>query len=90
VTRTKAPAAAAAAVPPEEPSARRPLVGKVGYGDTEVRERRAKRAAYEALAESHPEEFGLLLRDARAREGLRPAAPASEGSAEAGPQAEAD
>ena len=62
-----APAAAAA-----EPAVRRPLLGSVGSGDLEVRERRARRAASEALAESHPEEFALLLRDARAAEGLRP------------------
>ena len=72
VTRTRA--AAPPAAEPAEPVVRRPLTGKVGFGDTEVRERRAKRAAYEALAESHPEEFALLLRDARAKEGLRSAA----------------
>jgi hypothetical protein len=53
---------------------RRPLLGTVGAGDTEVRERRAKRAAHDALAALHPEEFALLLRDARQAEGLRPAA----------------
>jgi uncharacterized protein (UPF0147 family) len=37
-----------------------------------VRERRARRAAAEALAELHQEEFDLLLRNARAAEGLRP------------------
>ena len=41
-------------------------------GDLEVRERRARRASLEALAVSHPEEFALLLRDARSAEGLRP------------------
>ena len=56
---------------PAEPAARRPLLGSVGSGDLEVRERRARRAALEALAVSHPEEFALLLRDARAAEGLR-------------------
>ena len=54
------------------PAVRRPLLGSVGSGDLEVRERRARRAASEALAQSHPEEFALLLRDARAAEGLRP------------------
>ena len=70
VTRTQTtprPPAAAA-----EPAVRRPLLGSVGSGDLEVRERRARRKAQEALAQSHPEEFGLLLRDARAAEGLRP------------------
>ena len=65
-----------AARPPSQASAeagpRRPLLGTVGSGDLEVRERRARRAAAEALAESHPEEFALLLRDARSAEGLRP------------------
>jgi hypothetical protein len=63
------PAKAAAAAPV---APRQPLLGTVGNGDLEVRERRARRAALEALAESHPEEFGLLLRDARAKEKLRP------------------
>jgi hypothetical protein len=51
---------------------RQPLLGTVGNGDLEVRERRARRKALELLAESHPEEFAMLLRDARAAEGLRP------------------
>lgn len=79
VTRTRtaprpAPAAAAA------PAGPRPaLLGVTGSGDLEVRERRARRAALEALAVSHPEEFGLLLRDARQVEGLRPSStPAAE------------
>ena len=80
-----------AARPParSEPAVRRPLLGSVGSGDLEVRERRAKRAAWEALAASHPEEFALLLRDARQAEGLRPAAPADEPSVPAQPPAEA-
>ncbi|MCW2681000.1 MAG: hypothetical protein JWM62_2401, partial [Frankiales bacterium] len=53
------------------PAERGPRLGTVGSGDLEVRERRARRAASEALAELHPEEFALLLRDARAAEGLR-------------------
>lgn len=67
VTRSRtAPRPAAA------PAGPRPaLVGVTGSGDLEVRERRARRAALEALAVSHPEEFGLLLRDARQVEGLR-------------------
>lgn len=50
---------------------RKPLLGSVGAGDLEVRERRARRAAHEALAASHAEEFEILLRDAREAEGLR-------------------
>ncbi len=71
MTRTRtaprpAPAVAAA------PAGPRPaLLGVTGSGDLEVRERRARRSALEALAVSHPEEFGLLLRDARQVEGLR-------------------
>ncbi|MCW2615592.1 MAG: hypothetical protein JWN08_2586, partial [Frankiales bacterium] len=61
-----------AAAPATGAGPRRPLLGTVGSGDLEVRERRALRAASEALAESHPEEFALLLRDARQAEGLRP------------------
>ena len=67
-TTRKAPAAA-----PKAAAAKTPLLGMVGSGDLEVRERRARRKAQDALAESHPEEFALLLRDARAAEGLRPA-----------------
>jgi hypothetical protein len=69
-TTTPRPAAAPAA--PAGP--RRPLLGSVGSGDLEVRERRAKRAALDALAALHPEEYALLLRDARQAEGLRPSA----------------
>ena len=68
VTTTRAAAPRPAATPAE----RGPRLGTVGSGDLEVRERRARRAASEALAELHPEEFALLLRDARAAEGLRP------------------
>jgi hypothetical protein len=75
--------------PPGRAGRARPLLGSVGSGDLEVRERRARRAAADALAESHPEEFAALLRDARAAEGLRPlgndatadAAPADGGTA---------
>ena len=66
-TRSTAPRPPAAA-----PAERGPRLGSVGSGDLEVRERRARRSATDALVESHPEEFALLLRDARAREGLRP------------------
>ena len=68
-TRTTAPR------PAPVPVERGPRLGTVGSGDLEVRERRARRAATDALAELHPEEFALLLRNARAAEGLRPTAP---------------
>jgi len=69
-TRTTTPRPPAAA-----PAERGPRLGSVGSGDLEVRERRARRKATEALAELHAEEFALLLRDARAAEGLRPLSP---------------
>jgi len=72
VTRSRTTARAAATAAPAPPGPRAPLLGVAGSGDLEVRERRARRAAQEALAESHAEEFALLLRDARAAEGLRP------------------
>ncbi len=75
VTRTRtAPRPAAA---PSEPAVRGPRLGSVGSGDLEVRERRARRAAQDALADLHSEEFALLLRDARAAEGLRPLSPST-------------
>ncbi len=73
--------------PPAAPAApvdRGPRLGSVGSGDLEVRERRARRAATDALVEQYPQEHALLLRDARAREGLRPLA------AEPGPAPSAD
>jgi hypothetical protein len=89
VTRSQtAPRPPAAAAAPAEPAVRRPLLGSVGSGDLEVRERRARRTAAEALAESHAEEFALLLRDARAAEGLRPLSNGSP-AADAAPPAEA-
>lgn len=70
VTRTRtAPRPTVAAPAPAGPRAA--LLGVTGSGDLEVRERRARRAAQQALVESHPEEFSLLLRDARLVEGLR-------------------
>jgi hypothetical protein len=69
VTRKVAPARAAAG--PAEAGPRRPLLGVAGSGDLEVRERRARRSAQEALAELHPEEFEQLLQAARSAEGLR-------------------
>ena len=43
----------------------------VGSGDLEVRERRAKKAALEQLAELHAEDYEQLLQAARRAEGLR-------------------
>lgn len=72
VTRTrKAPAPRPAAAAPVEAGPRQPLLGVAGSGDFEVRERRARRSALESLAESHPEEFEVLLASARKVEGLR-------------------
>ena len=71
VTRTRTVPRAPTAPPGPRPA----LMGVTGSGDLEVRERRARRAALEALGESHPEEFALLLRDARQVEGLRAATP---------------
>jgi hypothetical protein len=85
VTRTQT-----APRPAAEPAVRRPRLGSVGSGDLEVRERRARRAASEALAQSHPEEFALLLRDARAAEGLRPLSNGSGPSADDAPPAEGE
>ena len=64
VSRRVTPTAA-----PAEP--RRPSMGAVGSGDLEARERRAKRTAWEQLAELHPEEYEQLLQVARRAEGLR-------------------
>lgn len=73
------------AVPAAEPGPRKPLLGSVGSGDLEVRERRARRSAQDALAESHPEEYALLLRDARKAEGLRPLSTGPTTESEAAP-----
>ena len=70
VTRSRTTPRPAAAPAPSGPRPAR--VGIAGSGDLEVRERRAQRSAQEALAALHPEEFGMLLRDARLAEGLRP------------------
>jgi hypothetical protein len=53
------------------PAERSPLLGVAGSGDLEVRERRARRAALDQLAELHAEEFAQLLTAARLLEGLR-------------------
>jgi hypothetical protein len=53
------------------PVERGPLLGVAGSGDLEVRERRARRAALESLAEMHAADFQQLLSAARQVEGLR-------------------
>jgi len=68
VTTTRAPRAAPE---PTHSAPRRPLVGIAGSGDLEVRERRARRSALDALAENHEQEFELLMGAARRAEGLR-------------------
>jgi hypothetical protein len=65
VTRRVTPTAAA----PDK--LRGPLQGAVGSGDLEARERRAKRTAWEQLAELHAAEYEQLLQVARRAEGLR-------------------
>jgi hypothetical protein len=50
---------------------RRRVAGAVGSGDLEARERRAKRTAWEQLAELHPDDYDQLLQVARRAEGLR-------------------
>jgi hypothetical protein len=57
--------------PAAPPADRAPLLGVVGSGDLEVRERRAKKAALEQLAEVHAEDYEQLLQAARRSEGLR-------------------
>ena len=71
VTRTRKAPAPPPAAAPVEVGPRQPLLGVSGSGDFEVRERRARRGALEALAEAHPEEFEALLASARQVEGLR-------------------
>ena len=66
VTRTRV-----ATTTPVPDAPRRQLVGAVGSGDLEARERRAKRTAWEQLAELHAEEYEQLLQVARRAEGLR-------------------
>jgi hypothetical protein len=53
------------------PAERAPLLGVVGSGDLEVRERRARKTAADQLAELHAEDFAQLLQSARRAEGLR-------------------
>ncbi|MCW2672234.1 MAG: hypothetical protein JWP14_823 [Frankiales bacterium] len=57
--------------PPTPPAERAPLLGVVGSGDLEVRERRARKTATDQLAELHAEDFAQLLQSARRAEGLR-------------------
>ena len=57
--------------PPAPATERQPLLGRAGSGDLEVRERRARRAAMDQLAEANAEEFERLLSAARQAEGLR-------------------
>lgn len=66
VVRKTAPRA-----PAPEPGPRAPLLGAVGSGDLEVRERRAVRSAQAQLVELHREEYDQLLAGARRAEGLR-------------------
>ncbi|GAC1609979.1 MAG: hypothetical protein NVS3B26_14290 [Mycobacteriales bacterium] len=72
--KAKATAAVSRRVPPNAVTpdkARGPLLGAVGSGDLEARERRAKRTAWEQLAQLHEEEYDQLLQAARRAEGLR-------------------
>lgn len=57
--------------PATPPAERAPLLGVVGSGDLEVRERRAKKAALDQLAEVHAQDYEQLLVAARRAEGLR-------------------
>lgn len=61
----------AATRPATPPADRAPLLGVVGSGDLEVRERRARKAALEQLAATHAEDYEHLLLAARRSEGLR-------------------
>ncbi len=67
----KKKAAVTVSMAPATPVRRGPVVGAVGSGDLEARERRAKRTAWEQLAELHAEEYEQLLQVARSAEGLR-------------------
>ena len=57
--------------PAAAPVERGPLLGVVGSGDLEVRERRARTAALQQLAEIHADDYEQLLANARRSEGLR-------------------
>lgn len=71
-TRSTSARPAASADVRETPAG--PRLGTVGSGDLEVRERRAKRTATDALVDAYEQEYTALLRQARAAEGLRPLA----------------
>ena len=71
VTRASAVKTVRAAAPSPAPVERAPLLGVAGSGDLEVREKRARRTALDALAQAHAEEFEQLLTAARVAEGLR-------------------
>jgi len=55
----------------DPPAERAPLLGVVGSGDLEVRERRARKTAAAQLVEMHAEDYAQLLQSARRAEGLR-------------------
>ena len=67
----KVRATKASAVKTVRSAAPRDHTGVIGSGDLEVRERRAKKAALEQLAEVHAEDYAQLLQAARRAEGLR-------------------
>lgn len=67
-TRASAVKTVRPATPPAE---RAPLLGIVGSGDLEVRERRAKKVALQQLSELYAEDYAQLLQTARRAEGLR-------------------
>ncbi len=67
VTRAAVPAAAVPRPDPEGPIL---AAGTPGRGDREVRVRRARLRALEALAAAHPEEFETLLAGERTKEKL--------------------
>lgn len=69
--RTKAATVTRSTAATAPPGRRHDTTGAVGSGDLEARERRAKRLAWEQLAELHGEEFAELLLVARRAEGLR-------------------
>jgi hypothetical protein len=70
-TRASAVKTVRPASTPTPPAERAPLLGIVGSGDLEVRERRARKAAMEQLTEMHADDYQHLLTSARRAEGLR-------------------
>ncbi len=71
VRKRVAPVKTVSMTPTDPPVRRGPVTGTVGSGDLEARERRAKRTAWEQLAEVHAQEYDALLQVARRAEGLR-------------------